>query len=291
MGQYSIKELEKLSGIKAHTIRIWEKRYAILNPSRTDTNIRFYGDDDLKKLINLGILNQNGLKISRLSGLSNHELHEKIMSITDAKNQKDVYIDRFIVSMLDLDEIAFSRLIQEATLKIGFENTVVDVLFPFLRKIGILWQTGNITPSHEHFISNLIRQKIFASIDAIPLNDQNPKAIFFLPEGELHEIALLFYTYMAKKNNIYTVYLGQSVPLSDLKGVQETYQADYFISMYSTSASMKGLDQLVSHFAEELPGVNLFLAGINDADTRKSLPDFVYPFNYPSELINLFKLF
>ena len=159
MGNYSIRELEKLSGIKAHTIRIWEKRHQIIAPKRTDTNIRYYSDDDLKKILNVSILNNNGYKISHIAGLSREEMTEAVTKLAEEKTDTNLFIDQLTVCMIDYDEIGFEKKLAGFILKLGFERTILEILYPFLTKIGVLWLSSNITPIQEHFISNLIRQK------------------------------------------------------------------------------------------------------------------------------------
>ena len=165
MGQYSIKELEQLSGIKAHTIRIWEKRHKIIEPSRTATNIRYYSDLDLKKIINVSLLNTYGIKISKIADMSLDDVNKKVLEISELQNDKGVHIDQMVIAMIDMEEELFEKILNNLILRFGFEKTITEIIYPFLEKIGILWQTQNITPAHEHFISNLIRQKIIVAIE------------------------------------------------------------------------------------------------------------------------------
>src|SRR6478736_1342000 len=173
MGKYSIKELEQLSGIKAHTIRIWEKRHHLIQPERTQTNIRLYSDDDLKKIINVSVLNNHGVKISKIANLTADDLNKQVITLAESQNSTDLYIDQLVVSMVDLEEEAFEHLISSLTMKFGLERTITEIIYPFLDKIGILWQTGNISPAQEHFISNLIRQKLIVAIDALPISPKS----------------------------------------------------------------------------------------------------------------------
>jgi DNA-binding transcriptional MerR regulator len=194
MAVYSIKELEKLSGIKAHTIRIWEKRYNLIDPHRTNTNIRYYTDDDLKKILNVAVLNRQGIKISNIARLNGLELKEEIIRVTRNIHSGDTIIDSLVIAMIDLDEFKLEAITDKSISKIGFKSTVIDVFYPFLDKVGILWQSGDVNPAQEHFVSNLIRQKIIAAINQLP-NSFYPEAkkfMLLLPEGEWHEIALLF---------------------------------------------------------------------------------------------------
>ncbi|HEY3405543.1 MAG TPA: MerR family transcriptional regulator [Ohtaekwangia sp.] len=231
MGKYSIKELEKLSGIKAHTIRIWEKRHKIIEPARTSTNIRFYSDDDLKKIINVSVLNTNGIKISRIAGMTLDEMNRKVLEISHVQNDATIHIDQLVVAMIDMEEELFEKVLNAMILRYGFEKSITEIVYPFLEKIGILWQTHNITPAHEHFISNLIRQKVIVAIDGLPVPSKMAKKILlFLPEGEAHEIGLLFYHYIVRKAGLRSYYLGQNVPHEDLIRVCEMHQPDLLLT-------------------------------------------------------------
>lgn len=231
MAVYSIKELEKLSGIKAHTIRTWEKRYNLIKPHRTNTNIRYYTDCDLKKILNVTLLNRNGVKISNIAKLNDLELKEEIMRISDLGPSQKNIIDSMIIAMIDLDEFKFTGIINKYASKNGFRNCVINVIYPFLNKIGILWQAGDVSPFQEHFVSNLIRQKIIAATDSIS-TIFNPKCsmfLLFLPEGEWHEIGLLFASYLLKEAGHEVVYLGQSVAYSDILAAGTSKNFDHLL--------------------------------------------------------------
>jgi MerR family transcriptional regulator, light-induced transcriptional regulator len=245
MGKYSIKELEQLSGIKAHTIRIWEKRHKLIDPSRTPTNIRYYSDEDLKKIINVSVLNNNGIKISRIADMSLEQMNQKILEISELKNDATIHIDQLVIAMVDMEEESFEKILNNLILRFGFERTITEVVYPFLEKIGILWQTENISPAHEHFMSNLIRQKLIVAIDGLPLPPKTAKKILlFLPEGELHELPLLFYHYLARKMGWRTYYLGQNVPHNDLISVFNVHQPDLMITSLITSTAAPVEDYL-----------------------------------------------
>ena len=194
MAQYSIKEVETLSGVKAHTLRIWEQRYHLLTPERTDTNIRFYSDEQLRMLLNIATLNRNGMKISKIAGLEKGALNQEVLKVFESANQPDNLLDSLIHSMLDFDERRFEKTLSDAILKIGFDDAFVKLLFPFLIRTGILWATGAVRIVQEHFITNLIRRKIYVAIDSVFVepNKQSKKFILFLPEGETHDLLLLF---------------------------------------------------------------------------------------------------
>jgi len=274
MSNYSIKDLEKITGIKAHTIRIWEKRYEIVNPKRTDSNIRFYCDNDLKKLLNVSILLKHGYKISKIAGIDQDELGERIREISMVQNGNECDIESLVVSMIELDEKKFNQTLSGLILKEGFENAVFNALYPFLDRIGTLWQTGTINPAQEHFISNLIRQKIYVAIEGIQRDPkENAKTfIMFLPEWELHEVGMLMYNYMLKSRGYKMVYLGQSVPYEDIKRVAEIHNPDYLFTSFSFSVEEKKLKAYLQRISEDFNDKEILIAGFQTAELPYKLP-------------------
>jgi len=263
MALYSINDLERLSGIKAHTIRIWEKRYNILLPQRKSTNIRQYNDDELKRLMNIAVLNQHGVKISKLSLKSNEQLQEMVTAFMLTKQDNEFAINQLVASMIDLDELKFIQLLNDYTLSHGFENTVVNLIYPFFDKVGVLWQTGHIIPAHEHFISNLIRQKLIVAIDSIKQNPSETKstALLFLPEGEYHEFGLLFYYYLLKKRNYKVFYMGQSVPHEDILQVAETIRPSLIMTAYISSFVQNDFIAYTRKLSESFPHQQILISG------------------------------
>jgi len=262
MGKYSIKELEKLSGIKAHTIRIWEKRHHLVSPQRTQTNIRYYSDDDLKKIINVSVLNNNGVKISKIVGLSPDQINQQVAQLSDSKNSIEIYIDQLVLAMIDMEEEQFEKILASLTLKFGFEKTVIEIVYPFMEKIGILWLTNNITPAQEHFISHLIRQKMIVAIDSLPLPPKTSKrAVLYLPENELHELGLLFYHYIAKREGFRTYYLGQTVPYKDLKYVVEYHKPDLIITSLTSGPSPHAMQAYLNRLSTDFPATRILISG------------------------------
>lgn len=275
MGKYSIKDLEQLSGIKAHTIRIWEKRYTLINPQRTETNIRFYSDHDLQKIINVAQLNNHGYKISRIAEMTEHELTQKVLELSETENDKSLHIDQLILAMINLDEEKFETSLSGFFMRYNFEQTITDIVYPFLEKTGVLWLTKNITPAQEHFISNLIRQKIIVGIDALPLQSNSPKkALLFLPENELHEIGLLFYHYLLRKAGYRTIYLGQAVPHSDLKHVYNVYRPGILVTSLTTALSDLPVSSYLELLAGDFPCHKILISGlqVSHLDQKDAIP-------------------
>ena len=288
MGTYSIKEIEQLSGIKAHTIRIWEKRYKIIGPKRTTTNIRFYSDEDLKKIINISSLNSNGMRISRIAKMSEVEINQSILALSEANSKVDVYVDQLLVAMIDLDEKQFDSILATLSDRFGFIRTITEVIYVFMEKIGVLWQTGTITPAHEHFISNLIRQKIITAIAALPFpRKKTKKAILFLPEGELHEIGLLFFHYLTRYHGLRTVYLGQSVPYEDLKIVYDIHKPDLLITSLISSPPPTRVEHYIHNLSVTFPKTTILASGLILRNTAFRIPKNVKVFYKATELAAL----
>ena len=216
---FTIKDLENISGIKAHTIRIWEKRYNLLEPKRTDTNIRYYSHENLQKILNVVLLSKNGYKISRIAKMSREEMLLESREVAFGSNTNDAVINDFKLAMFQFNKVLFDKTYKKLLLKKHFEKIVKDVFIPFLNHIGLLWQTDTILPAHEHFISNLIAQKIHSNIELITaiVNESNKTYVLFLPENEIHELGLLYLNYELLLRGNKTIYLGQNLPLDNLK--------------------------------------------------------------------------
>ena len=217
MNSFTIKDLENLTGIKAHTIRIWEQRYDFLKPQRTDTNIRYYSNHELKKILNIALLNRYGFKISHISKMSEDDIHVKILGINNSEAQQERVINELIQKMIDLELISFELIIDEHIRVKGIEKTIHKIIFPFMERIGVLWVTGHINPAQEHLVSNIIRQKLIVGTQAISnLIPTKKTALLFLPEGEFHELGILFIQYLLKNRGIGVLYLGTNIPLEDV---------------------------------------------------------------------------
>ena len=263
MSSYSIKDLEQLSGIKAHTLRIWEQRYNIINPKRTDTNIRTYDDNDLKLVLNIALLQSHNYKISNIAKLSLEDLSKEVLTISEQQLNYPDQIHALTIAMLDIDEDRFEKIMATNILQFGFENTMINIIYPFLSRIGILWVTGSIGPAQEHFITNLIRQKIIVAIDGqiIKPDVNSKKYILYTPEGELHEIPLLFANYILRARNNKVVYLGQSLPFNELQFVCELHKPDYLFSVITSTPGQDEIQHYVNRLGENFPTIKVLLTG------------------------------
>ena len=266
VGKYSIKDIERITGIKAHTIRIWEQRYQFIEPHRTDTNIRFYDDNHLKTLLNISALIKNGKRISQISKLSTPEIRNELERLAHQTSIEgdyfDVQVDALVVAMIDLDEIHFDKVIANGAIRYGFENVMVRLIIPFLQKVGILWSTGEINVAQEHFITNLIRRKLIVAIDAhIAKASKNTRFILFLPEGELHEIGLLFAKYLIRMRGYPILYLGQSVPLPDLIAVGKDYKPNCFLTYFTLGQGVSKTKSYIQQMQAAFPDTSLCICG------------------------------
>lgn len=255
--RYSIRDIEKLTHIKAHTLRIWEQRYGFPVPYRTDTNIRYYDDEQLKLLLNVAALLKSGSRISKVVLMRPEEIAAEMKRLNEGSGELDSFcdlkIDALLLAMIDLDESHFEKTIGACHLRMGFEETMIRVIIPFLKKVGILWSAGDINVAQEHFISNLIRRKLLVAIDALPLqrDPSREKFLLYLPDGELHEIGLLFAKYIVKSRRKNVVYLGQSVPFRDLRLLVEKYNPDYLITYFTSGMSSKALQNYLNRLGED----------------------------------------
>lgn len=284
MSNYSIKDLEQLSGIKAHTLRIWEQRYSIVTPKRTDTNIRFYDDEDLKRILNVAMLNAHGMKISKIAKMNCNEISEEIIRLTDLSLDHNDQIQALTICMIEMDEDRFEKVLSTNIIKLGFEDTILKVVYPFLTKIGILWLTGAITPAQEHFISNLIRQKLIVAIDGEVGNNSGKTFMLFLPEGELHEISLLFSSYLIRKHGHKVIYLGQNTPDSDLISVYNLHRPEFLLTVITTSPSAEKVQDYVDMLGSEFTEAKVFVAGLSATEQTLSIPSNIHLLAYTKDI-------
>lgn len=253
--EFSIKDLENLSGIKAHTIRIWEKRYNLLQPNRTDTNIRNYDLENLQKLLNVTFLNNNGYKISKISKLGPDDISSHVNEIALKKNSENRAINSFKVAMLNFDQAHFYQIYNKLKEDKSFKEIVYEVFMPFLAELGTLWQTDTISIAHEHFISTLIKQKILLNIEKIQNQKESKETktfVLFLPMNEIHDIGLLFTQYELVSRGYHCIYLGPSVPIKSLQSILNYYDNITFISYFTVKPEKEDIQDYLNEFNETI---------------------------------------
>jgi DNA-binding transcriptional MerR regulator len=288
MGQYSIKEVETLSGVKAHTLRVWEQRYDFLKPLRTDTNIRFYNDEQLRLILNISTLNRHGLRISKIAEMSDKELKDAVVQLTEQSHEPGTLLDSLIHSMIDFSEARFEKTLSTAIMSLGFENTFSQLIFPFMIRTGVLWSTGVVRPAQEHFISNLIRRKISVAIDNqfVTRTENTRKFVLFLPEGETHELLLLYSEYILRKYNHEVAYIGCSLPFDDIDFINLAFKPDYLLSFITLPPAEMPLQAYINRLSDSFPKLRIAVGGAQIQLQGVRLPANIYPIYSPQDLID-----
>ena len=290
MGEYKIKDIETLTGIKAHTLRIWEKRYGIPNPNRTETKIRSYSDVDLVEILNVAILNKNGMKISRIAEMNSEEKTKKVVALR-VSDHDDIHHENLLLALMELDEHLFLSTIENLFRKFGVEQTFSVHLTNFLERIGILWITGAIQPGQEHFITHLIRQKLISVTDSLPLpNKDAKKVLLFLPENEWHELSLLFYHYALRNKNVYSLYLGQSMPYD---AVIDSIKYLSPVAVMTSCIAPLTDEFYLSYFKKmkkESGGIPIFAGGFQIMQREKELKKWVISISKQEDLQKIISL-
>ena len=266
MASYSIKELEEISSMKAHTIRIWELRYGLLKPERTDTNIRYYDDMQLKKLLNVCALLSEGMKISKISELSEKQIGDAIDQIILKSSTTDVgietVINQLLIAVTTFDELMFDRVFSNAILRLGFIDTYLKIMYPLLVRVGLMWSKDDVMPAQEHFFSNLIKQKLFAAIDATPVPQNVDQTwLLFLPETESHEIGLLLANYVIRSHGKKVIYLGQNVPYENLTKVINSCKLTHAYTFYIRNHPEENVEDLIGKLQKEHKNLKVCVSG------------------------------
>lgn len=276
MDSFTIKDLENLSGIKAHTIRIWEQRYKFLKPSRTGTNIRVYSNDELKKILNIALLNKYGFKISHIDRMDELEVKERILSLTPLQANQERIVNELIQHMVDLDMDKFEQVLVNFISTKGIERMITQIIFPFMEKIGILWLTNHINPAQEHLVSNMIRQKLIAGLETVNSPFKiNKSVLLFLPEGEHHELGILFMNYVLKSRGISTIYLGANIPLKDVEYVVNLKNPDYLYSHITTVSNGFSFDKFMLNMTRKFLKTPIVISGQFTQTYQKKIPPHV----------------
>ncbi len=291
---FSIKDLEHLSGIKAHTIRIWEKRYNILTPNRTETNIRTYDLESLQKILNVTFLNDHGYKISRIAKLTDPEIGKMVKEVASTASEENRAINSFKISMVNFDSNLFHKTYLNLLESKSFREIFLEIFIPLLNEIGLLWQTDTINPVHEHFLVGLIKQKLYLNIAQLETSgDYNGEELYvlFLPENEIHDLGILYLNYELNFHHKKTIYLGPSMPLNDMRYLLEIHPNPTFISYLTTEP--RELSDFIKEFdavlgKDKKMELNLFGSIIQSVDPNsfsknikifKSIPEFANQFS------------
>jgi len=274
MAVYSINDVEKLCGIKAHTIRIWEKRYAIIQPRRTDTNIRYYLDEDLQKILNISLLNRNGYKISKIAKMTDGDIKSIVSELSDVTLESEDNLDALMHAMLELDEFKFNKILDHNIDSKGFEITMDEIVYPMMEKLSMMWIAGSIKGVHENFVANVIRRKTIVAIDQSSSEyDANAtRCIVYLSENETHELSLLFLHFLLKDSGINVINLGAGIPLIDVLEGQRISKADFVFTIFNDSFSDTPLQPYLNELSKHLEGCTILISGYQTAIQNIKIP-------------------
>lgn len=293
--EFTIKDLENFSGIKAHTIRIWEKRFNLFEPKRTDSNIRYYDMDSLQKLLNISLLYNNGLKISKIADLSDAKIALSVRELVFNKGTESQAAVSFKLAMLNFDEGLFNQTYNSLISQISFRNIFTEIFMPFLNEIGVLWQVNSITPAHEHFITNLIKQKILINTEKLQFlqpNKTTRKFVLYLPMNEIHELGLLYLHFELLFHGYHSIYLGQSVPVENLNDLQKIFNEVCFVTYLTVEPSKETIEdylQIVNSEVLQNTNDTLWVLGSKlaqfDVDSFKN--DKIKIFKSAIDLLNI----
>ena len=276
MNAFTIKDLENLTGIKAHTIRIWEQRYTFLKPERSDTNIRYYNSAEVKTILNIALLNKYGFKISHIDKMSEQQVKEKILSLSQFQAQQERIVNELIQFMIDLNIDEVENVLDNYIRSKGIERTITQIIFPFLERIGILWLTNHINPAQEHLVTNIIRQKLIVGIESTSSHVQiNKTVLLFLPEGEHHELGLLFMYYLLKSRGVKVLYLGSNVPLKDITYVVGVKPPTFLYTHLTSVANNFNFERFLNNFNTQMGSFKLIVSGQLTQSYKKKVPDNV----------------
>jgi DNA-binding transcriptional MerR regulator len=264
MNRFSIKDVENLTGIKAHTLRIWEQRYGIVVPQRTDTNIRYYSSEDLKQILKIVLLNQHGYKISRIKNMTDEESNRLLHQASDSEFQYNILINDLLEATIDMDTNRFDTMLNTYIKKNGIEQAVEHLLFGFLEKVGVLWMSDHIMPAHEHLVSNIIVRKIIAAIEKLP---QQPKAeqtkyLLFLPEAENHETGLLYVQYYLLKQGKTVIYLGNDTPIDQVRYVSKELNIKYLYTHITAGSGDFDIARYLKKLSDMHPECMIMVSGL-----------------------------
>lgn len=274
---YSIKEIEKLCGVKAHTLRIWEKRYGIIAPDRTDTNIRFYRECHLKKILNISFLNRNGLKISKIAQLSDEEMQRKVSVLSSVHVSFEDQLDALVLSLLELDSYNFNKILDQHIKQTGFEKTMIEMVYPLMDKLNIMWLAGSLKTVHEVFMTSSVKAKIIAATEKLDFNKSQSKAsvLLYLPNKEDHELSLLFLNFLLKKHEFQVCNMGANVELEQIVEAYEICSPDFIFTIINDTLESGKLSIYLSEIHRQCPQSKILITGRQAAQQRLKDTDYL----------------
>ncbi|HEU4472611.1 MAG TPA: MerR family transcriptional regulator [Flavisolibacter sp.] len=270
MQKFTIRDIENLTGIKAHTLRIWEQRYGFFKAQRKESLHRFYDNEDLKKLLRISFLYHQGMKISRIAALKEQDMLSLIRKTKAAENNQSLFVASLLEAAIDFNEDAFTHTLQAITKEIGFEKCITEVCYPYLRRLGMLWSTNNIIPAQEHFSSYLIQNRIIAETEKLPGSGKLPEIVLICPEGEFHELPLLFIHYLLKKRGWSVIYLGTNVKKSEIVSLASVTSIRYLYLHLITNFTGTGIDEYLEDICRSFSAQKVFASGEGARQVQRS---------------------
>ena len=289
---FSIKDLENLSGIKAHTIRIWEKRYNVLEPMRTETNVRLYDLASLQKLLNITLLHDYGYKISKIASYPEEEIPVLVREIISEKSAKNHAISAFKMAMMNFDQELFFTTYAQLLSEKSFKEVFYQVFIPLMTEMGLLWQSDTISPAHEHFISYLIKQKLLINTEKLQvLRPTKTDKVFVLslPMNEVHELGLMYLNYETLLHGYKTIYLGESVPIESLTDLKKHFESIVFVSYLTVQPDKDSVNDYVNKMIAELFDENTelwYVGRMVEFIKQDGFSDKIKIFNTIDDLVN-----
>jgi MerR family transcriptional regulator, light-induced transcriptional regulator len=277
MQQFTIRDIENLTGIKAHTLRIWEQRYNFFSPQRKESLHRFYDNDDLKKLLRIAYLYHNGWKVSKIAELNEVQIVDTVRKMDAENSTTTAFVSKLIEAAVDFDEHRFLVLLNEMIGKIGFEKSVTEVCYPFLQKVGLLWSTNNVLPAQEHFSSYIIQNKIISETEKVVLEKKHthPQIVLYAPKGEYHELPLLFINYLLKKNDQGTIYLGPNIDLPLLDSITTLGSIKYIYLHLITNFTGFFIDDYLEEACKRFPNKTIIASGVEILKAQRQFTNLV----------------
>jgi DNA-binding transcriptional MerR regulator len=280
MAIYSIGDLERLSGIKAHTIRMWEQRYGLLHPKRTDTRIRYYEDEDLQYLLNVVLLNKRGVRISKIAKMSLEELGAEVERISQIKLGHDTSLNLLTLAFVEMDEYKFNTVFNHYAAINGLEETLLEVIYPFLEKLSLMWLTGAVKPVQENFFTQLVRNKLIAEIEktALPSNAHAAKCMLYLPKGEQQELSILLVQLLMRRRGILPINIGEDTGLMDVEDAFRIHKPQYLFTILSETFTDVPVEQYLNSLSDLAADASVLVSGYQVAAEGLALPDNVKSF-------------
>lgn len=277
---YSINDIEELSGVKAHTIRIWEKRYGIIPNRRSENNVRYYLEDDLQRILNIAHLNKKGHKISKIAELTDEQIKQKVADYCEVGEVFEDQIDGLTLSLFELNEYKFLKILNHHIESKGFECTMEQIIYPFLDKLAMMWSAGSIRSVHESFVTNIIRRKVVVEIDKLPINLEScaTKYLIYLPEQEDHELSLLFLLYVLRKNGARVLYLGSNVPLIDVIEAYKIFKPQRILTLINEVHPEIPLQTYINELIKHIDDTVVGISGCQAISQKLQLPENVLIF-------------